>query len=94
MVKATELVKRQKEKENKKFITFNKIYSNIEKKITKASDRNLYSTFYQIPQILIGFPSYSINECYSYIDNKLKNDGFKTEEYLDNIILISWKPTE
>ena len=94
MVKANDLVKRQTDKENKKYITFVKIYNNIEKKIIKASERNLYYTYYQIPQILIGYPSYSIKECYSYIDNKLKNDGFKTEEYIDNTILISWFPSK
>jgi hypothetical protein len=92
MVKANDLVKRQTDKQNKKYITFVKIYNNIEKKIIKASERNLYYTYYQIPQILIGFPTYSIKECYLYINNKLVNDGFKTEEYLDNTILISWFP--
>ena len=94
MVKANDLVKRQTDKENKKYITFVKIYNNIEKKIIKASERNLYYTYYQIPQILIGYPTYSIKECYSYIDNKLKTDGFKTEEYIDNTILISWFPNK
>lgn len=94
MVKANDLVKRQENKENKKYITFTKIYNNIEKKIIKASERNLYYTYYQIPQILIGFPTYSIKECYSYIDNKLKNDGFNTEEYMDNTIIICWFPSK
>jgi hypothetical protein len=92
MVKAIDLIKRQEDKENKKYDTFIKIYNNIEKKIIKASERNLYYTYYQVPQILIGYPTYSINECYSYIDEKLKNDGFNTQEYLNNIILISWFP--
>jgi hypothetical protein len=60
----------------------------------KASDRNLYYTYYQIPQILIGYPSYSIKECYQYIDKKLKDNDFNTEEYFNNIILISWFPTK
>ena len=94
MVKANDLVKKQSDKENKKYITFIKIYNNIEKKITKASDRNLYYTYYQIPQILIGYPTYSIKECYSYIENKLRDNGFNTDEYLDNTILISWFPTK
>jgi hypothetical protein len=94
MVKANELIQRQKDKENKKYITFLKIYNNIEKKIMKASDRNLYYTYYQIPQILIGYPSYSIKECYQYIDKKLKDNDFNTEEYFNNIILISWFPTK
>lgn len=92
MVNANDLIKRQKDKEDKKYITFSKIYTNIEKKIIKASDRNLYYTYYQIPQILIGYPSYSIKDCYTYIDEKLKINGFKTEEYLNNTILISWFP--
>ena len=92
MVKANDLIKSQENKENKKYITFSKIYDNIEKKIIKASERNLYYTYYQIPQILIGQPTYSIKECYSYIDKKLQKDGFKTQEYLNNTILISWFP--
>ena len=92
MVKAIDLIKKQEDKENKKYITFAKIYNNIEKKIIKASERNLYYTYYQIPQILIGFPTFSIKDCYKYIDNKLKKDGFKTDEYINNIILISWFP--
>jgi hypothetical protein len=92
MVKANELIQRQKDKDDKKYITFSKIYNNIEKKIIKASDRNLYYTYYQIPQILIGYPTYSMKECYEYIDDKLKKNDFKTEEYLNNIILISWFP--
>ena len=92
MVKADELIKQQENKDNKKYITFARIYNNIEKKIVKASERNLYYTYYEIPQILIGYPMYYHKECYAYIDVKLKNDGFKTQEYLNNIILISWFP--
>ena len=92
MVKAEDLIKRQEDKENKKYVTFIKIYNNIEKKIIKASERNLYYTYYQIPQILIGYPTYSIKDCYSYIDDKLIKNGFKTQEYLNNTILISWFP--
>ena len=94
MVKATELIKQQENKDNKKFITFTKIYDNIERKIITASERNLYYTYYEIPQILIGYPIYSHKECYRYIDNKLKNNGFTTQEYLNNIILISWFPVQ
>jgi len=94
MIKAEDLIKKQEIKENKKYITFEKIYTNIEKKITTASERNLYYTYYEIPQILIGFPTYTIKDCYKYIDNKLKKNGFKTHEYYNNIILISWLPAK
>ena len=56
MVKADELIKKQKEKENKRQITYNKIYDNIEKKIILASSIDISYLWYEIPEYLIGFP--------------------------------------
>ena len=93
MVKAQELIIIQKEREKKKFITFEKIHSNIETKIVKASASNFYYIWYEIPQYIIGFPLYNYTECLEYIIEKLKKDDFKIEKYEPNILLISWFPT-
>jgi hypothetical protein len=93
MVKAQELINVQKEREKKKFITFEKVFSNIEKKIVKASASNFYYIWYEIPQYIIGFPLYSYVECIEYIIEKLKKNGFKIEKFEPNILLISWFPT-
>jgi hypothetical protein len=92
MVNAMELINQQKQREDRKYITYDKIYNMIEKKINIASASNNYYTWYQIPEFLIGMPKYSLDECNSYIQNKLNKDGFKTIYYDPNILLIKWFP--
>ena len=92
MLKASELITVQKERESKKYITYNKIYSNIEKKIRLSSDSNNYYTWYQIPEFLIGLPFYNVSDCENYILKTLNDNGFKTEHYDNYLLLISWFP--
>ena len=94
MVKANELIIFQKERNDKKKETFEKIFIYIEKKILLASAVNYYYTWYQIPEFLVGLPLYSIKECHSYIEKKLKSNGFDTEFYEPNIIYIKWFPKQ
>jgi len=92
MVKAEDLIKQQKEREDRKYLTFDKIYEHVEKKICLASSGNYYYTWFQVPEMLIGLPSYCYKECQTYIMDKLKKNGFETEFFEPNIILIKWFP--
>jgi len=94
MVKANDLIKEQQDRDNKKFIIFDKILKNIEKKILRQSKVNLYYAWYEIPEFLLGSPSYSYNECVEYNVKKLKNNGFDVESFKPNILLIKWFPKE
>jgi len=92
MVKAEDLIREQKERENRKVITFDKVYELVEKKINLASKANYYNTWYQIPELILGLPLYSLKECEEYISKKLKKNGFKTTFYKPNLLFISWEP--
>ena len=92
MVKATDLIKKQKEREDMKKETYNKIYKRIEKKICTASDANCYHTWYQIPEFLVGLPVYSFKDCKEYVQNKLVHNGFNVDFYEPNILFIKWFP--
>ncbi len=92
MVKADELIKQQKEREERKKDTFDKIYVHIEKKIITASAGDYYYTWYQIPEFLVGLPMYSVDECQKYIQKKLQTNGFETEFFEPNLIHIKWYP--
>jgi hypothetical protein len=94
MVKAEELIKQQKEREDRKKSTFEKIYIHIEKKIVTASAGDFYYAWYQIPEFLVGLPMYSVDECQKYIQKKLVSNGFDTEFYEPNLIYIKWFPKE
>ena len=92
MIKASELIKKQKEKEHNKKKTYDKIYLLAERKICTASDTNNYHTWFQIPEFLVGLPIYSHPECRKYIEEKLNHNGFKTNFYEPNILFIEWNP--
>lgn len=92
MVKAQDLINSQKEREKIKFKTFAKIYNTVEKKISLASSSNFYYVWYEIPEFIIGFPLYNLDECKKYIIKELKDNGFNVEIYDNNIILIEWFP--
>ena len=94
MVKADKLIKEQKEREDKKEETFEKILTKIEKKIILASAVNYYYTWYTIPEFIIGLPLYSIIECKNYIEKKLKKNGFESEFFEPNYLFIKWFPKE
>ena len=92
MVKADDLIKQQKEREDRKYVTFDKIFKLVEKKICTASAGNFYYVWFQVPEFLVGLPMYSHIECRKFIINKLSKNGFETEFFEPNIILIKWFP--
>ncbi len=94
MVKADKLIKEQKERDDRKKYTFDKIFMKIEKKIVLASSANFYYTWYQVPEFILGLPLYSLKECKEYIEGKLNKDGFETEFFEPNYLLIKWFPKE
>ena len=94
MVKADKLIKEQKERDNLKNNTFNKILVKIEKKIILSSAANFYYTWYEIPEFILGLPFYLLKECKDYLMKKLNHDGFETEFFEPNYLLIKWFPKE
>lgn len=92
MVNAQELIKQQKERDNRKLKTFSKIYDIVENKITIASSANNYYTWYQIPEFIVGLPLYCFEDCKKYIVDRLKDNKFSTEFFEPNILLIKWFP--
>ena len=67
MVKASELVKEQKEREKIKTKIYKKIYKKVEKKIVQSSGVNLYKCWFQIPEFMINFPLYNEYNHISFI---------------------------
>jgi hypothetical protein len=92
MVKAKDLIKSQEEKKKLKEKTYKKILDRIEKKISIASNGDFYYTYYEIPELILGLPLYSLKDCILYVKKKLENNGFKVIISEPNILFISWQP--
>ena len=90
MVKASELVKQQKDKDKLKDKIYYKIYKRIEHKIILASNTNLYECWYDVPEFILSLPLYKLEDCITYLVKQLHKNEFKTERN-GNILYISWK---
>jgi hypothetical protein len=91
MVKANDLRNEQYEREKLKKKIYKKIYNRIETKIVQSSSMNLYECWYQIPEFLLNTPLYNLDGCKTYLNNKLKENGFAYYYTNINTIVISWK---
>ena len=92
MLKAYDLVKKQSQIENYKIEAYENLYTYIEKKIQNSSISNNYYTWYSLPECLIGYPMYHLQEAKKYVTKLLKENGFSVEFYEPNILFISWFP--
>ena len=90
MVKIDEILKDQKDRNRRREKMYKKIYKLAEKKIIDCSKVNNKGCYFSIPVFLISIPTYSADECKTYLMNKLKNDGFRVTDYDQNTIYISW----
>jgi|UniRef100_A0A6C0ITD5 hypothetical protein len=93
MVNANDLIKEQLKRDEIKKKTFDKVYNTIEKKIILASAASLYYAWYEVPEFILGLPTYKLKECIEYIKNKLEDNAFKCEWHAPNILLIKWFPS-
>ena len=89
MIKASELVQQQQEKNKLKDKIYNKIYNRIEHKIKLTSAVNLYECWYDVPEFIFNIPLYKLEDCILYLVTQLKKNEFKINRK-NNILYISW----
>jgi len=94
MINANNLIKQQQERELRKLLTFEKIYSRVEKTINSASLGNFFYTWYEIPEFIVGLPLYSLPDCIAYIQNKLLENNFNSNLIGSNVLIITWFPNK
>jgi phage anti-repressor protein len=79
------------ERKYKRHQIYETIYEKITSKIkfTNSNTHNCYC-IYKFKIIEYGLPSYDINECISYVSEKLRKNHFKVGLIANNSIIISW----
>jgi hypothetical protein len=71
---------------------FDIILESCYKKIQKSIDTIRTNThcFFQVPDFLIGYPLYGMNECVLYIVQQLITNGFQVKYFFPKVIAIGW----
>ena len=80
-------INRRKERRNK---SFDAVLEKCHEKIKKACKSELYRTLYDVPDFLLGYPIYKLNECILYIYKYLQQDGFIVKYFFPKTLYISW----
>ena len=77
--------------------TYNKVVELCNKKIKRIAEHNGYSTFYTVPNYIIGFPLFNVEECIKHLMALYKKSNYvvnRLPEENKNILYISWDPSE
>jgi hypothetical protein len=91
---AADILKQQGVRQAKRYEAFEIILENVYKKIQKCIQvtRNVFSCFFEVPEFLIGYPLYDLNECIQYIVKILVTKGFAIQYIFPRILFVSWMP--
>lgn len=93
----SELYDMKKKKETNRTKCFDHIMELCHRRIRNIATYGGLNCFYEIPGLLIGFPLYNLEECTSYIIEKLRTSGFLVQILPPphvSVIYISWDPQE
>jgi len=82
-------------REQKKIKIFDKILELCYQRILNSNQKNDdYSCTYIVPNVVFGLPLYDVNDCVSFVINKLIEKGFNVVFAFPTTIHISWKPND
>ena len=78
------------QKQLKRLECFEKVLEMCHKKIIAHSDNKKQRFFYEVPEFVLGYPLYDINDCITHILECLKSNGFLAIYYFPRYVYISW----
>jgi hypothetical protein len=87
-IKKIEESKRQIKKE-----IYKKIFEQFSRKIQVSVDASQKQTIVQVPNFLLGYPSYDVEKAGVYLKRQLELSGFQVEPISPVVFNVSWYTT-
>jgi len=84
----------QEEKNKNKTIAFEHILSQCFTRIKKQATMFPTNTFcfYDVPEFILGYPLYKMEDCIKYLMAHIENNGFNVKYIFPRVLIISWTP--
>jgi len=77
-------------KKESRTLSFDAVLERCHMKVRNASKNELYRIYFDVPDFLLGYPIYKLNDCIMYIFNHLSQDGFVVKYLFPKTLYISW----
>ena len=90
MININELGKKKRQRDKIRLNTYRDILTKCHNKIKRADDKTSTNMFFEIPEMLFGYPRYNILECHDYLKKKLTDNGFIVYDINPYKLFISW----
>jgi hypothetical protein len=75
--------------------SFEKVLEQCYRKISRIVQQKYeLFVFYEVPECVLGYPLYNVDECLSYAKTHLEQNGFLVKYFFPNILYISWNQAE
>lgn len=87
---ANELFEKNKKLNEKVFNTFKEILKKCNTLIKFENQKKQSDIIFDVPKILLGYPSYDYDECLCYLILKLRNNNFFVKYMYPTQLYISW----
>jgi hypothetical protein len=91
---ALDLFKKNKNYEQKIINIFKKILSKCNNAILFSHKKKQNDLLYKVPEIILGYPSYNLDECICYLIIKLRKNNFYVKYIYPNMLFIAWYDEE
>lgn len=85
-----DLIQSRNKRAQKRKECFDKIVQECCLKIKKSANLNKALCIFDVPEFVIGYPLYDLNECISYVIEALTKNGFEVRYLHPNFLIISW----
>ena len=93
MININDLYKRKEQRNQTREGIYKKVLEKCHNKIYHSSDKYISQeyTYFEIPNVLLGYPLFNKDECSKYIIQKLLKNGFTVKYLGSGLIFICWK---
>lgn len=85
-----DIISHHEKRAEKRRESFNKVLDMCYKMIDKSSKLDNVACFFDVPEFVIGYPLFNLNECIVYVYNNLVRNGFTVNYIFPRILYISW----
>jgi hypothetical protein len=82
------------EKKNRRYEAFEKVLSICHKRIKDSAEHQQLKTLIVVPEFIVGYPIFNMNECLEYIIDSMKKNGLYVKYFFPNILYVSWDYVE